>query len=862
MTEIFLCLTKIFYCFKKLGNMKRYYKSGAQKRKEAASAAESVAKLTKLTKFFPVALSASENSTQSGQEQNSSNLSSVELNSATSNTLSVENEIIQKDQPSTSKANCTPLCVEVPERTVQLPEPSFNSLSNDPVLWPAFVSDTQRCDIVKRGPCQVNCDFPYNITTKRRFSAIYYKRTLRNGETVPRSWLIYSQGSDKVFCFCCKLFGNISSPFSIGLSTWEGISKKLKDHENGAQHKKCFGQWMLLKEGIRNQSTIDMQEMQLLFAEKKFWKSVLERLIDIVIFLAERNLAFRGSKEVLGSPHNGNFLGLFELLAKRDSVLNELQRRIMQHQTKQHYLSNTVQNELLQIIAKEAEKELLKQLTKAKYFAIMLDCTPDISHREQMSVILRYVHCDDEQAIVKEAFFGYLKVNDSSGKGLLETFLERSKDLQLNLLDCRGQCYDNGANMKGKNAGLQTRILEINPKALFVPCANHSLNLVVVDSAKSSSEAILFFGVLTQLYALCSSSTQRWSILSKHVPLTIKSPSATRWESRIKCIAPLRFHFSNVLEALEELQGYCLEKKDGKTAAETRCLITHITSWGFVLSIVIWHDILFQINKTSKLMQTYGISLEVIEKEINATQKFLEKYRDTGYNEAVICAHEMVEDLDIDCSFPQGRRGRKKRMFDYEGVDESNQMSAEVKFKTNFFFKIIDRAIASLKNRFEQTHTVAGVFDFLINQERLLSAYQENNLLTMCKNFEKKLGDIDPLEMKDELERFVHVIKANKESLKTASDFLTYICRKQLLEVYPNLFIALRVLLACPVSVAGAERSFSKLKLIKTFHRSTMMDDRLSALAMISIESACVRNLDYSKIIEEFANEKARKHLF
>ena len=89
-------------------------------------------------------------------------------------------------------------------------------------------------------------------------------------------------------------------------------------------------------------------------------------------------------------------------------------------------------------------------------------------------------------------------------------------------------------------------------------------------------------------------------------------------------------------------------------------------------------------------------------------------------------------------------------------------MSAEVKFKTNFFLQIVDQ-----KDRFEQTHTVAEVFDFLINQERLLSAYQENNLLIMCKNFEKKLGDIDPLEMRDELERFVHVIKANKESLKT-----------------------------------------------------------------------------------------------
>ena len=40
------------------------------------------------------------------------------------------------------------------------------------------------------------------------------------------------------------------------------------------------------------------------------------------------NLAFRGSEEVLGSPHNGNFLGIFELLARRDPILKELQDRI------------------------------------------------------------------------------------------------------------------------------------------------------------------------------------------------------------------------------------------------------------------------------------------------------------------------------------------------------------------------------------------------------------------------------------------------------------------------------------------------------------------------------------------------------
>ena len=96
----------------------------------------------------------------------------------------------------------------------------------------------------------------------------------------------------------------------------------------------------------------------------------MERLIDIVIFLAEKNLAFRESDEVLGSPHNGNSLGLFELLAKRDPILLELKNRVIEHTTKKHYLSNTIQNELINIVAKKVEKELMTQLTKAKYYAL------------------------------------------------------------------------------------------------------------------------------------------------------------------------------------------------------------------------------------------------------------------------------------------------------------------------------------------------------------------------------------------------------------------------------------------------------------------------------------------------------------
>ena len=45
------------------------------------------------------------------------------------------------------------------------------------------------------------------------------------------------------------------------------------------------------------------------------------------------------------------------------------------------------------------------------------------------------------------------------------------------------------------------------------------------------------------------------------------------------------------------------------------------------------------------------------------------------------------------------------------------------------------------------------------------------------------MGDIDPFELKEELKRFVNVIKTHLDSLKNTRNFLNYICKKELLEV-------------------------------------------------------------------------------
>ena len=403
-------------------------KSGAQKRKEAATARDAVAKLPEMTDFFKITEQSRPGTSTESDEEN----------------YSVQEKEDYDDQHQSDCEFPENVSCHLPANTQpsisKITESRFTPIPDDPCKWPESVSDAQRCDIVKRGPHQLIINFPYNNTTpRRRFSSNHYKRVLPNGESVSRSWLVYSGESDQVFCFCCKVFGKPPSPFCSGINTWEGFSKKLKDHENGISHQKRCSQWMLLAEGIRNSSTIDKREMNIFFNERRFWRNVLERLIDIALFLSKRNLAFRGSEEVLGSPHNGNFLGIFELLARRDPILKELQDRIKNKNTKDHYLNPTIQNELIELLATEVEKENLQQLKLAKYFSIILDCTPDMSHHEQMSVILRYVLCNEEAAVVKETFFGYLRISDSTGKGLLDAFLEKATELQLELSDCRGQ---------------------------------------------------------------------------------------------------------------------------------------------------------------------------------------------------------------------------------------------------------------------------------------------------------------------------------------------------------------------------------------------------------------------------------------
>jgi hypothetical protein len=76
---------------------------------------------------------------------------------------------------------------------------------------------------------------------------------------------------------------------------------------------------------------------------------------------------------------------------------------------------------------------------------------------------------------------------------------------------------------------------------------------------------------------------------------------------------------------------------------------------------------------------------------------------------------------------------------------------------------------------------------------------------------------------------------------------------------YPNAIVAYRILLTIPVTVASAERSFSKLKLLKSYLRSTMTQERLNGLATIAIENDVLEKINYEDIIEDFISINTRR---
>ncbi|XP_060846551.1 uncharacterized protein LOC132926228 [Rhopalosiphum padi] len=305
---------------------------------------------------------------------------------------------------------------------------------NDPGCWPSEITHRIRIDIlgvgVKRNPHQ---EFPTNNENPpRKFTSYHFYRTMSNGERVDRE---------------CGLSLN-------GINDWKNISYSLKIHEQSINHCQSLKDWLELKTRLLTSQTIDKEHLAMLEKEKIHWRNVLKRIICAVKFLSKHNDAFRGSSDKVCTKNNGKFLGLIEMMASFDDVMAEHIRRINNQETHDHYLGPEIQNELIEQMSNKVRENIIKIIKSAKYFSIMMDCTPDVSHQEQLSLIIRIVNLELESETlapkIEEYFLDFISVESTTGLHLTNLLVSKLQEYNIDLLDCRGQGYDNGSNMKGQ----------------------------------------------------------------------------------------------------------------------------------------------------------------------------------------------------------------------------------------------------------------------------------------------------------------------------------------------------------------------------------------------------------------------------
>ena len=127
-------------------------------------------------------------------------------------------------------------------------------------------------------------------------------------------------------------------------------------------------------------------------------------------------------------------------------------------------------------------REISENIQNAKIFTIMADETADVSVKEQLVVCIRWV---DDLFFIHEDFTGMLPLPRTTADQIVETLRDALQQMNLNIQNARGQCYDGAATMAGDKTGVATKIKSVNAKCLYTHCLGRAWNLTVADAIKS-----------------------------------------------------------------------------------------------------------------------------------------------------------------------------------------------------------------------------------------------------------------------------------------------------------------------------------------------------------------------------------------
>ncbi|XP_043227736.1 zinc finger MYM-type protein 1-like [Amphibalanus amphitrite] len=476
---------------------------------------------------------------------------------------------------------------------------------------------------------------------------------------------------------------------------------------------------------------------------------------------------------------------------------------------------------------------VVREVQAAEFFSLLADETTDISSKEQLSVCLRYVQPDS--SCVRERLLWFEEVPDLTGAGLASQLLGVLAKHNIDKDKMVGQGYDGAAAMSGKERGVQHHISKEVPTAAYTHCMSHVLNLCLVKATevKELRAAVAIMNAVTNFF---NESNKR--LLTLQAGIAEKCPESSR--SRLKKRCETRWVENQ--EATEVFKELILaESCDGSVAGEAASLLDSVSAPSFRPSLEILCVVLGVTKPLSARLQSPNQDfLQALDSVTDAVE-VLQSLREDS--EKFHSLFDGVEEAVGDVPMPRWAK-----------VASTRNNCAREYYRINVYLAFIDTCLGQINERF-RSHLSRGV---------RLSAL----LPTVCTKSRTSFEELRPaVDMysrlldcsSDQVEAEFRLWQKRWlrcEAHERPRTVLEALAEARTAGSFPVIARLLHIFATLPVTTATSERSFSALKRLKTYLRSTLTEDRLNGLAMLYVHRDIP--LDGEAVLNRFASGNRR----
>ena len=641
----------------------------------------------------------------------------------------------------------------------------------------------------------------------------------------------------------------------------------LRKHADKEHHKAAIVRAEEFKKSMSHQQPNIQQRLSKSLSDRiANNRGKLKSIIKTIVLCGRQNIALRGhrdntldiERDATGVHNHGNFTALLNFrIDSGDTVLKEHLSAAARNST---YTSNTIQNQIITVLAKQVTTNIVNKVKAARWFTVIADEVADVSNREQLSIVLRYV--DPATLTVREDLVGFFEcATGTSGHELSSKIKTTLEGLGLDLTNLRGQAYDGAGNMAGSVNGTASLISSEYPLAIYCHCASHCLNLAVVKSLTVTSVRNMM-GVIGRVYQFFAAHPKRQgaleSAISQAQPSSkvhkLKDMCRTRWIQRIDAADVFKRLFTSIAACFDNITNDGPRLWSADSITDARGLYLAITTTEFVCALVITNASLKYIQALTSSLQAEAKDIVAAVKEVDIVTATIQDVRDhinTHHDEWFLTISDMLSEVGVEPSIPR-RCGRQIHRNNTPAESPSEY------YKRTISIPVIDHLLNELQSRFSNHQRIALLGLSLVPS--LFVLLDPANCTSRVKELAGLYEDDLPSANCIASELHSWKIKWNEQLEKHGESSLPTnlsLTLRNLSSMYPNISALIKILCTLPVTSCTAERSFSGLKRIKTPFRSTMTNSRLTGLTLLHIHRDI--SIDIDAAIDDFARMYPRR---